>query len=109
MPTNIVLGELEQLVLLVILRLEDRAYALNIREQLRTLAGKSITRGALYRTYDRLHRKGFLRWVQETEAPKRGGHPRRRFEVTAHGMQAVRASRNLLTSLWSGLELDPSK
>ena len=46
MPTNVILGEFEQLVLLGILRLGDDAYALPLRE----------SRGALYRTLDRLRK-----------------------------------------------------
>ncbi len=104
MPRSLILGELEQLVLLVVLRLGPAAYAIAAREELLRVAGKSISRGALYRTFDRLEQKGYLRWEHEPYVPRRGGHPRRRFELTANGIQAVRASRNVLTDLWSGLE-----
>ena len=50
MPTmkseDVYLGELEQLLLLIVLRLGDDAYANPIGEDLRTSAGRRIARGA---------------------------------------------------------------
>ena len=97
-------AEFEQLVLLGVLRLADHAYALPLRDELQRAAGRRISRGALYRTLDRLEQKGFIQWELETEAPKRGGHPRRRFQVTDAGLCALRTSRQTLMRLWSGLE-----
>lgn len=99
-PTNIIIGEFEQLVLLGILRLGDAAYALPLRESLGTIAGRRISRGALYRTLDRLADKGLLTWDVEDVAPARGGLPRRKFRVTAQGAAALRRSRRTLLKLW---------
>ena len=104
MPTNVIIGEFEQLVLLTVLQLGDQAYALPMRDKLNELAGRSVSRGALYRTLDRLEDKGFVTWEVEAHLPERGGHPRRRFAVSATGLNALRASRNTLLRLWSGLE-----
>jgi DNA-binding PadR family transcriptional regulator len=103
MPTNVILGEFEQLVLLGILRLGDRAYALQLREDLSRIAGRHIARGALYRTLDRLAAKGLVDWDVEDDAPARGGLPRRRFAVTRQGVAALRRSRRTLLALWEGL------
>jgi DNA-binding PadR family transcriptional regulator len=104
MPTNVIIGEFEQLVLLGLLRLGDTAYALPLRKELSRLAQRSISRGALYRTLDRLEQKGLLEWELEREIPKRGGHPRRRFRVTRRGLLTLAASRKVLLEMWSGLE-----
>ena len=104
MPTNIIIGEFEQMVLLTLLRLGDDAYALSAREHLGGVIGRPVSRGALYRTLDRLEKKGYLGWELEEEVPERGGHPRRRFEVTPDGIRALTASRSSLLELWSGLE-----
>ena len=99
------LGEFELLVLLSILRQEDAPYANRVRQDLETNAGRRVTRGALYRTLDRLVEKGFLRWALEaSEVPERGGHPMRRLTVTDHGIVAVRRSRNVLFSFFDGAE-----
>ena len=100
MPTNIILGEFEQLVLLAILRLENEAYALPLRSSLSKVARRPVGRGALYRTLDRLAEKGLLEWHIEEEAPRRGGLPRRRFIVTRPGIVALRQARRTLLALW---------
>jgi len=105
MPKAAFLGEWEQLVLLTLLHLKDQAYVLPLRAQLNTRVGRSVSRGALYRTLDRLEQKAFVSWkMHDEDGPLRGGHPRRRFVVTAKGLHALRASRRALTDLWNGLE-----
>ena len=104
MPTNVFIGELEQLVLLTLLHLGDEGYALALRERLSTLAGRRLSRGALYRTLDRLEEKALIDWTLEEDVPERGGHPRRRFRVTKYGIAALQTSRNALLGLWKGLE-----
>jgi len=105
MPKAAFLGEWEQLVLLTLLHLKDQAYVLPLRAQLNTRVGRSVSRGALYRTLDRLEQKAFVSWkMHDDDGPLRGGHPRRRFVVTAKGLHALRASRRALTDLWNGLE-----
>ena len=104
MPSSVFLGEFEQLVLLALLQLGDQGYALPLRRLMNEIAGRSISRGALYRTLDRMEQKGYVDWDIEEDVEGRGGHPRRRFFVTPSGLSAVRASRAALLELWSGLE-----
>ena len=98
------LGEFEQLVLLAVLQNHDEAYALPIRRAIEEVTERAVSRGALYRTLERLEQKRYLAWETEEDVPKRGGHPRRRFSVTQEGIRALRASRAALTELWSGVE-----
>lgn len=100
------IGELEQMVLLAILQSASDAYAPNIRAVLQEKAGRSVSRGALYRTFDRMAAKGLLEWEIEDSAPipDRGGAPMRRFQATAEGRRALRMSRDALLSLWDGIE-----
>lgn len=98
------LGEFELLVLLAVLR-QDEPYANNVRDDLEANAGRRVTRGALYRTIDRLTEKGFLRWeLEPSDVPDRGGHPMRRLLVTDPGLEAVREKRDILTTLFDGLD-----
>jgi DNA-binding PadR family transcriptional regulator len=98
------LGEFEQMVLLSILQLREGAYAVAILRKLDERAGRSVSRGALYKTLERLEKKGFLEWGMEEGAPERGGHPRRSFTVTARGVAALQESRLALNRLWEGLD-----
>jgi PadR family transcriptional regulator, regulatory protein PadR len=110
MPADVYLGELEQLLLLIVLRLGDEAYANPIRDMLRHSARRRIARGALYTALERLEQKGCLRSTLGDPLPERGGRARRYFTVTAGGVRALRRSRRVLLGLWDGLEsqLEPS-
>lgn len=101
MPHPVFLGEFEQLVLLAILKLAEDPYAIRLREELNQLAGRPISRGALYRTLDRLEQKGYVTWEVEDAGEGRRGHVRRRFAVTEQGREVLRASRDALTALWN--------
>lgn len=98
------LGEFEQQLLLVILRLGDEAYGPEIGRELERRAGRRVSRGALYTTLDRLEDKGLVRWrtVPGTEA--RDGLPRRLYAATAAGITAVKAAREVVRRLWDGLD-----
>jgi PadR family transcriptional regulator PadR len=98
------LGELEQMILLAILHLDDGAYAVPIRHELSTRAGRTIARGALYTTLERLEIKGFLRSRFGDPVPERGGRSRRYYTVSARGLSALRDSRQALRGLYQGLE-----
>ncbi len=102
--SNLYLGEFEQLVLLSVLQLGAEARALDIRRELQEQANRTIARGALYTTLERLGNKGLLEWDVESSTPARGGLPRRRFLVTETGLEALRASRLAVANLSRGLE-----
>ena len=108
MPTlkskDVYLGELEQLILLVVLRLDDEAYANPVRDELARLAGRRIARGALYTALERLEQKGCVRSTMGEPLPERGGRARRYFAVTATGLRGLRQSRRVLLGLWDGVE-----
>jgi len=109
MPTPVFLGEFEQFVLLALLQvageLHEGAPVQPLRERLEKLAARKVSRGALYRTLDRLEDKGWVAWsVDAEDVPERGGYPRRRFKVTPDGIAVLRASRDTLLGLWSGLK-----
>src|SRR6476619_6690305 len=98
------LGELEQQVLLVILRLKDSAYGPEVSRELEARAGRRVSRGALYTTFDRLEDKGLIRWRTVPGTAARDGLPRRLYSVTAAGTTALRAAREIVRRLWDGLD-----
>ena len=102
--SDLYLGEFEQVVLLAIMRLGDRAYAIPIREEIEERTGRSVARGALYTALERLETKRYLRSRMSAPLPERGGRSRRYFSVTAAGLAAVRSTRRSLLRLWQGLE-----
>ena len=98
------LGELEQLILLAVLRLGPDAYGLSIARELEAQAGRRLSRGALYTSLDRLEAKGFLRWRLEAGGPERQSLPKRVYTVLPRGVSALRASQQILRRMWRGLE-----
>ena len=98
------LGDFEQLVLLAVLRRADQAYALPIRTEIEEATERTVSRGALYRTLDRLEDKGLVASRIEEPTPERGGHARKAFSVTRDGVEALRRSRDVVSRLSDGLE-----
>ena len=99
------IGEFELLVVLAILRQGDKPYANSVRRDLVTNAKRSVTRGALYRTLDRLKDKGLIAWEMEpSNSAERAGLPMRRLNVTDKGVESVRASRAVLLDFFEGLD-----
>ena len=98
------LGEFEHLLLLTVLRLGPAAYGVDIARELEARAGRSVSRGALYTSLDRLEDKGLLRWKASPGSPARSGMPRRLYTVTPAGLTALRAWRGTLRRMWQGLD-----
>jgi len=103
MATPRPLGEFEQLVILAILRLQADAHGVGIGRALEEDAGRSVSRGALYTTLDRLESKGLVRWRLATGGEERARLPRRVYTVTAKGLAAVRSSHRALARMSRGL------
>ncbi|HIF21568.1 MAG TPA: PadR family transcriptional regulator [Gemmatimonadetes bacterium] len=98
------LGEFEQLVLLVVVRLRAEAFGPEVAEELERSVGRAVTRGALYSTLNRLEEKGLLAWRAEEPGPERSRHIRRLFAVTEAGLIALQERRETLLTLWDGIE-----
>jgi len=97
------LGDLEQMILLAVLRLGDRAFALAVMRELDREVGRKVSRGSLYKTLERLREKGMVAWRTEDGTPERGGRLRRVFSVTPDGVSALSESREALLTLWDGV------
>lgn len=99
------LGEFEHIVLLAILRLEDKAYGVTIRGELAERAGREVAPGALYTTLDRLEDKGLVESRLGDPTAERGGRARRYYSVTTNGLRAIAAAQRALRSLMEGLNI----
>jgi len=102
-----VLGEVEQLVLLAILRLGDGAYAAPIREELKERVGIELSRGSIYVTLDRLERKRYVSSWFDDPTPEPGGKARRCFKLERHGLDALKAAQRMIAHLQAGTVLAP--
>src|SRR4029079_16225171 len=82
---DVYVGELEQQILLSVLRLGDEAYANPIGEMLAVAARRRVGRGALYTALERLEAKGCLRSTMGEPLPGGGGRGPRHLTVAAGG------------------------
>lgn len=97
------LGELEQMVLMAVLRLEN-PYPVSVRNEIKARTGISLSRGTIYVTLLRLDRRGLVESWLGDPTPERGGKAKRCFRVTATGKRELRATRTALRRLGDGLD-----
>ncbi|MBT1700248.1 PadR family transcriptional regulator [Fulvivirgaceae bacterium PWU4] len=99
------LGELEELVLLIIGVIKDDAYGVNITQALERETGRTVDFSTVHTTLKRLEEKGFLRSVMSGATAERGGRRKRIFSITAYGYKALRESQEIRMRLWSLIPL----
>jgi len=99
------LGEFEHVILLALLRLEDRAYGVTVRQEIEFRTKREVSIGAVYATLDRLEAKGYVKSRLGEPTPERGGRSKRFFQVTAKGVAAVNRTHRALQRMTDGLDL----
>lgn len=103
-PRNKPLGELEQLILLAVLRHGEDTSGGAVGQELYQRAGRDPVRGTLYVTLDRLENKGYVKSRLGEPTPERGGKAQRLYRVTPSGLRALKESGRALMNMWQGLE-----
>lgn len=93
------------MVVLALLRLEDRAYGVTVRQEIELRTKREVSIGAIYATLDRLEAKGYVKSRLGDPTPERGGRSKRFFHVTAKGVVAVNRTHRALESMTEGLDL----
>jgi len=99
------LGEFEHIVILALLRLEDRAYGVTVRQEIELRTRREVSIGAVYATLERLETKGYVRSHRGEPTPERGGRSKRFFRITAKGVTALSRTQHALRSMSEGLGL----
>lgn len=102
--TREALGEFEQLVLLAIVHLGDGVYGVPIADEIERRTGRAVSPAAVFVTLRRLEHKGLLASSMSDPTPERGGKARRCVRITPAGREALRAARQVLDSMWKGLD-----
>jgi DNA-binding PadR family transcriptional regulator len=99
------LGELEEQILLVLLRLDGESYAVEVAEALEELTGRSVSAATTFMVMRRLEQRGLLTSRVGDRDPEWGGRPRRFYKVRARVvLPLLRSSRDARLILWDGLE-----
>lgn len=99
------LGDLEELVLLCVLRLGEDAHGAGIREELASEAGRRVSVSTVYVTMMRLEEKGYAHSWKGEPTGRRGGKAKRFYALTPEGLEAVAAVRAVREGLWTGVDV----
>jgi PadR family transcriptional regulator PadR len=96
------LGELEQLVLLAVLRVGANAYGVPVHDEIQRYADRDLTLGTIYKTLSRLETKGLLTSEVGEPTAERGGRRTRCYAVTAAGRRSLNATFRTLRRMAAG-------
>lgn len=94
------LGELEELVLLMVGVLHNEGYGVSIKEEIEKRTGRIINISALHTALKRLEDKGYVRSRLGGATATRGGRRKRFFELTISGKAVLDQTRLLRDQLW---------
>jgi DNA-binding PadR family transcriptional regulator len=101
------LGAFEEIVLLALVQVGEGAYGMTVRREIEERSGRSVSIGAVYSTLDRLERKGYVSSRLADPDAVRRGRARRYFQIEQAGEEALHRSREVVSSMWEGLETRP--
>lgn len=97
------LGELELLVSLAVLKLGGDAYSLAISDEIEATTKRKVSRPAVLITLQRLEDKGLLTSWYGDPTPVRGGKAKRIFATKPLGVAAVKLALERINAMARGL------
>ena len=100
MSSRIYLGELEELILLMVALLDKEAYGVSIVEELKKQAGRDLSISAAHAVLHRLETKGFVKSQMGGASQERGGRRKRLFSITPYGRHALEEVRYTREVIW---------
>ncbi|MEM7416916.1 MAG: PadR family transcriptional regulator [Gemmatimonadota bacterium] len=103
MPKGDHLGDLEELMLLSVLRLGEDAHGGGVRDELGARAQRTVSISTVYVTLMRLEEKGYVRSWKGEPTGGRGGKAKRHYSVTPEGRAALEAVRTVRADMWAGI------
>jgi len=99
-----VLGELEQLVLLALVRLGNGAYGAAIRREIHERTGRDASVSSVYVTLERLRRKGMVVSYVGNPTAQRGGRRRTHYLLDTPGQQALGRAYRTWVKMTDGIQ-----
>jgi DNA-binding PadR family transcriptional regulator len=93
----------EELVLLMVWKLEEEAYSVKIRKLLKEVTGKFWSFGAVYMPLDRLTKRGLLESYLADPTSERGGRSKRIYKPTREGLKALAEIKKIQKAAWEGI------
>jgi PadR family transcriptional regulator, regulatory protein PadR len=99
------LGELEQIVLVGVLRVGPNAYGVPVHDEIERRTRRTLTLGTIYKTLTRLEAKGLVSSSVGEARAQRGGRRTRCYVVTGAGRRELAASVAALRNMIAGLDV----
>jgi DNA-binding PadR family transcriptional regulator len=100
------LGDFEQLVLLALVRIGDRAYGVTIHDEIVRRARRDVTVASVYKTLERLEDKGFVASTIGEPTAERGGRRKKYFRLQPAGRRALTQALASIRRMTAGLAAD---
>jgi PadR family transcriptional regulator PadR len=92
----------EEMILLAVYQLKEKAYLVTIRQHLMNITGKNWSVGAVYVPLNRLQKLGYLDTRIGEPNAKRGRNRIKYYYLTKKGVEALREIQKLNEALWVG-------
>jgi len=99
-----ILGELEELVLLALIRLGNGTYGAAIRKEIRDRTTRDLSEGSVYMTLGRLKEKKMVASYVGLPTRQRGGRRRRHYLIDKDGERALGRAWRTQRLMAEGLE-----
>ena len=94
----------EELVLLSVFQLKDRAYLISIQEHLNRSTGKNWSVSSVYIPLSRLEKKEYLKTTIGEITEKRGGKAIKYYQLTKIGLDALAELEAINETMWRGVK-----
>ena len=98
-----ILSRTEEIVLLAVLNLKDKAYGVSIQDFIRERTGMEWSLALIYDPLNKMAKKGLVRKFRGEPTPERGGRHKCLYEITIEGRAALLAVREIQDSVWAGV------
>ena len=105
MGRNEGLSQLEQYVLLCLVRLGDGAYGVPIHQDIEERMSRSVSIATVYSALERLEKDGLVDSHLSSPLPERGGRAKRLYRLSAEGAVALQRARRVHDTMWEGVDL----
>jgi DNA-binding PadR family transcriptional regulator len=97
------LTQTELMVMLAIVRLGEKAYAVPIVTEIHQRTGREIATASVYAVLERLEDSGLVESELGEATAARGGRAKTYYRLTTSGIAQVRETQHALRQLWRGL------
>lgn len=95
------LGNLEELVLLMLILVKEEAYGVSVREAYLQHIGQEISLSAIHTVLRRLEKKGFITSEMGGATQDRGGRRKRLYSVTTYGLKTLASIQGQRERIWN--------